>query len=85
MVAPYWTRTDLGRSFTNGPSEVFYHIYSGRNDAELLKNVTSDVLRSKAGASLPKGKTFNATWVLVATWVNLRHFELNPFTEKLVR
>ena len=85
MVAPYWTRTDLGRSFTNGPSEVFYHIYSGRNDAELLKNVTSDVLRSKAGASLPKGKTFNATWVLVVTWVNLRHFELNPITEKLVR
>ncbi|XP_067024678.1 uncharacterized protein [Acropora muricata] len=83
MIAPYWTRTDLGRSFTDGPSEVFYHIYSGRNDAEFLKNVTSDVLRSTASASLPKGKTFHATWVLVVTWMNLRHFELNPITEKL--
>ncbi|XP_074632006.1 uncharacterized protein LOC141890434 isoform X2 [Acropora palmata] len=83
MIAPYWTRTDLGRSFTDGPSEVFYHIYTERNDAEFLKNVTSDVLRSTAGVSLPKGKTFHATWVLVVTWVNLRHFELNPTTEKL--
>ena len=85
MIAPYWTRTDLGRSFTDGPSEVFYHIYTDRNDPEFLKNVTSDVLRSKAGVSLPNGKTFHATWVLVVTWVNLRHFELNPITEKLVR
>ena len=85
IIAPYWARTDLGRSFTSGPSKVFYHIYSGRSDAELLKNVTSDVLRSEAGASLPKGKTFQASWVLVVTWVNLRYFQLNPITEKLVR
>ena len=84
MIAPYWTRTDLGRSFINGPSKVFYHIYTGPNDAEILKNATSDVLQSESGSSLPEGKTFNATWVLVVTWVKLRHLQLNPIAEKLV-
>ncbi|XP_068682562.1 uncharacterized protein [Montipora foliosa] len=83
MIAPYWTRTDLGRSFINGPSKVFYHIYTGPNDAEMLKNATSDVLQSESGSSLPEGKTFNATWVLVVTWVKLRHLQLNPIAEKL--
>ncbi|XP_068728477.1 mucin-like protein isoform X2 [Montipora capricornis] len=83
MIAPYWTRTDLGRSFLNGPSKVFYHIYTGPNYAEILKNATSDVLQSESGSSLPEGKTFNATWVLVVTWVKLRHLELNPIAKKL--
>jgi len=84
MLAVYWTRTDIGRSFKDGTSKVFYHVYSGQGASEVLREATSDVL-SVFNVSLPQGKTFRATWVLIVTWENLRHFDLNPITEKLVR
>ena len=84
MLAPYWTRVDLGRSFTSSISKVYYHIYTGPRSNGTLSKATSDVL-SVFQSKLPEGKTFQASWVCVVTWVNLRHANLNPVTENLVR
>ena len=84
IIAPYWTRVDLGRSFTNSISKVYYHIYTGQGAYEILSKATSDVL-SVYQSKLPEGKTFQASWVCVVTWVNLRPADLNDFTETLVR
>ena len=84
IIAPYWTRVDLGRSFTNSISKVYYHIYTGQGAYETLSKATSDVL-SVYQSKLPEGKTFQASWVCVVTWVNLRPADLNDFTETLVR
>ena len=84
IIAPYWTRVDLGRSFTNSISKVYYHIYTGQGAYETLSKATSDVL-SVYQSKLPEGKTFQASWVCVVTWMNLRPADLNDFTETLVR
>ena len=84
ILAVYWARTDTRRSFTSGPSKVFYHTYRGPGASEILRDATSDVL-SVFNTSLPQNKTFNASWVLVVTWSNLRHRNINPVTENLVR
>ena len=84
MLAVYWTRTDIRRSFSSGLSKVFYQVYSGPSANTTLRQATFDVL-SVFNSSLPQGTTFRATWVCVVTWVNLRHADLNPVTENLVR
>jgi len=81
MLAPYWAPTDL-RSFVDGPSKVFYHVYQG-SDA-MLKKATDDVL-SVFSSELPQGKTFSASWVLVVTWQDIRHQLQNEITKNLVR
>ena len=85
MLAPYWAPTDL-ESFVNGPSKVFYHVYDAKqpNSNATLQNATADVL-SVFGGKLPQGKTFKASWVLVVTWKDIRHKELNSVTKNLVR
>ena len=84
MVAPYWAPTNL-ESFISGPSKVFYHLYyAGQADSiAILENATSDVL-SKFGGKLPQGKTFNASWMLVITWKDIRHKVLHNINKNLV-
>ena len=84
MVAPYWAPTNL-ESFISGPSKVFYQLYyAGQADSiAILENATSDVL-SKFGGKLPQGKTFNASWMLVATWKDIRHKVLHNINKNLV-
>ena len=83
MLAPYWAPTDL-RSFVNGPSKVFYHIYEGPGSNAMLKKATADVL-SVFSSKLPQGKNFSASWVLVVTWQDIRHQLQNDITKNLVR
>ena len=83
MLAPYWAPTDL-RSFVNGPSKVFYHIYEGPGSNAMLKKATADVL-SVSSSNLPQGKNFTASWVLVVTWQDIRHQLQNDITKNLVR
>ncbi|XP_022800806.1 uncharacterized protein LOC111338572 [Stylophora pistillata] len=83
IIAPYWAPTDL-ESFKSGPSKVFYHLYDARQAGSIaiLENATSDVL-GKFSGELPQGKTFNASWVLVVTWKDIRHKVLNDDTKTL--
>ena len=83
MLAPYWAPTDL-RSFVDGPSKVFYHVYQGPGSYAMLQKATADVL-SVFSSTLPAGKTFVASWVLVVTWQDIRHQSQNDITKKLVR
>ena len=83
MLAPYWAPTDL-RSFVNGPSKVFYHIYEGPGSNAMLKKATADVF-SVFSSKLPQGKNFTASWVLVVTWQDIRHQLQNDITKNLVR
>jgi len=83
MLAPYWAPTDL-RSFINGPSKVFYHIYEGPGSNAMLQKATDDVL-SVFSSKLPQGKIFTASWVLVVTWQDIRHQLQNNITKNLVR
>lgn len=83
MLAPYWAPTDL-RSFVDGPSKVFYHVYQGPDSNATLQKATADVL-GVFSSELPQGKTFEASWVLVVTWQDIRHQLQNDVTKNLVR
>ena len=83
MLAPYWSRIDRRVSFTNGPSKVFYHVYSNStlgSNITLMK-ATNDVYRL---LSRPLPTKFEASWVLVVTWEKLRPWELNAASPNLV-
>ena len=84
VLAPYWSNIDLVDSFVNGPSKVFYQIYSdsipGANTT--LSMATADV---KKLLSRPLPTNFSASWVLVVTWEKLRPRELTAASQSLVR
>lgn len=83
MLAPYWSNIDFGNSFVNGPSKVFYHVYSdsvpGSNTT--LSEATEDVMKLLLR---PLPTSFNASWVLVVTWVDLRPREYTEASKNLV-
>ena len=84
MLAPYWSQVDDVTSFSNGPSKVFYHMFSesepGSNTT--LREATADVIKL---ISRPLPTKFNASWVLVVTWVNLRPKGYDADSQNLVR
>ena len=83
MLAPYWSNIDFGSFFVLRPSKVFYHVYDdsipGSNTT--LAEATEDVMKL---LRRPLPTSFNATWVLVVTWENLRPSEYNGI-QNLVR
>ena len=63
---------------------MFYHVYQGPGSHAMLQKATADVL-SVFSSTLPAGKTFVASWVLVVTWQDIRHQSQNDITKNLVR
>ncbi|KAL9953601.1 hypothetical protein ACROYT_G041044 [Oculina patagonica] len=76
MLAPYWSNVDFGSSFVNGPSKVFYHVYSDSMPSSniTLSEATEDVMKL---LKRPLATNFTASWVLVVTWEKLRPREYN--------
>lgn len=86
MLAPYWALTDNYQSFINERiSNVYYHVYTGLDNTptstKVLDQATRDVNKHYQ-QDLPT--SFKASWVLVVTWSNLRHSNLNMYTRNLV-
>jgi len=74
MLAPYWSLTDTYYSFAgHGVSRVYYHKYSDSDPGSfhMLNTATSDVKRLLME---PLPTDFQASWVLVTTWENLRPY-----------
>ena len=79
MVMPFWANSDNDfafrkENFTEGKyfevdplqvSNVYYQLY---NSGQILNNASLDVNNKL-------NKTFEATWVLVVTWVNIYPFD----------
>ena len=86
MLAPYWSNVDCGSSFVTGPSKVFYHVFS---DSEAGSNVTLSTASADVRKLLnrPFANNFNASWVLVITWDELRprEFQYDVSSQNLVR
>ena len=83
MLAPYWSEVDTNLAFRNGPSKVFYHTYttSDPGSRTVLLKATSDVSQL---ITTPLPTKFNASWVLVVTWENLRPKERSAHAPNLV-
>jgi hypothetical protein len=85
MLAPYWALTDPYSFYQPIISAVYYHAYTALDktakSTKVLKQATSDVYR----LYLPTLPTrFKASYVLVVTWHNLRHPDLNNVTRNMV-
>ncbi|XP_022801634.1 protein sidekick-2-like [Stylophora pistillata] len=75
MLAPYWCLMDTDDSFViQGFSKVYYHVYSDSEPRStgMLKMASSDTKRL---LSTPLPTAFEASWVLVVTWKNLRPYQ----------
>lgn len=74
ILAPYWAVISHA-AFGNQPasSKVFYQVYNkysmnSNNDREVFKRANRDVQRYQANPKIP---LFEASWILVVTWVNI--------------
>ncbi|XP_078349239.1 mucin-like protein [Oculina patagonica] len=83
MLAPYWCNIDFGSSFVNGPSKVFYHVYSDSipSSNTTLSKATEDVMKL---FRRPLATNFTASWVLVVTWEKLRPRGYNADSQNLL-
>jgi hypothetical protein len=77
MLAPYWALIDVYDSFTNDISKMYYHEYKEYDDNPstlgILQRAVDDVNKYTKSKPLPTEFT-KATYVLVVTWVKLRHW-----------
>ena len=72
FIAPFWARVEH-RAFNTGNSKVYYHAYEQSNQNT---DQTSNILRLASRhvqdyTNDEKFRNFEATWVLVVTWVNV--------------
>jgi len=85
MLAPYWSLTDTYYSFArHGVSKVYYHEYSDSDPGSLhmMNTATSDVKRL---LMKPLPTEFQASWVMVTTWENLRPYRYPTSMANIVR
>ncbi|XP_031574157.1 mucin-like protein isoform X2 [Actinia tenebrosa] len=84
MLAPYWATTDPYSFYQLRISAVYYQIYTSSQKTvkskEVLNRATSEVNRLYED---PLPEEFQATLVLIVTWHNLRHLNLNSETRSL--
>ncbi|XP_031570637.1 uncharacterized protein LOC116304951 isoform X2 [Actinia tenebrosa] len=84
MLAPYWATTDPYSFYQPKISAVYYQLYtSSQQNAksnQVLNRATSEVNRLYKD---PLPEEFQASLVLVVTWYNLRHLNLNSETRDL--
>lgn len=77
MLAPYWALVDVYDSFGNDVSQMYYHVYREYDGQpltnEILNRATLDVNQHTRNNPLPT-EFIKATYVLVVTWVRLRHW-----------
>ena len=72
FIAPFWARVEHA-AFNTGNSKVYYHAYEQSNQNT---DQTSNILRLASRhvqnyTNDEKFRNFEATWVLVVTWVNV--------------
>ena len=73
IIAPFWAMINENQAFKDGHSKVYYHAYErSRQDTPQTSNILSMASRDvRSYADNDKFSNFNATWVLVVTWVDL--------------
>ena len=83
IIAPFWARTDEYLSFKANHSKVYYHVYKQIGEgtvqsqaSEVLTMASQHVQRYD---NSEKFSNFEATWVLVVTWVNLCPYVYYPY------
>lgn len=73
LIAPFWAVTDQYVAFKEGVSTVYYHVYKqsrqGTVETRSILDMASQHVRTYDGSTT--FASFNATWVLVVTWVDL--------------
>jgi len=76
IIAPFWARTDQYLAFKGGISKVFYHVYekSRQNTFQTDTILTMASQHVQSYDHSGKFASFNATWVLVVTWVGICPF-----------
>ena len=80
IIAPFWATTDQYFAFKAGRSKVSYQVYkqtmqNNVQTTDMLDMASQHVrLYDKSG----KFANFNATWVLVVTWVKLCPYVYYP-------
>lgn len=72
ILAPYWARISH-TAFGNQSSNVFYQVYNkhsmnSNNDRKVFKRANRDVQQYQRNPTIP---LFEASWILVVTWVNI--------------
>lgn len=74
ILAPYWAVISHA-AFGNQPasSKVFYQVYNkypmnSNNDRNIFKRANRDVQQYQTNPTIP---LFEASWILVVTWVNI--------------
>ena len=76
IIAPFWATTDEYVAFKANHSKVYYQVYKQNDEnavnANYILNMASKHVRlyEKSGSF----DNFNATWVIVVTWLNLCPF-----------
>ncbi|KAK3731213.1 hypothetical protein QZH41_017746, partial [Actinostola sp. cb2023] len=77
LLAPYWSLIDSTDAFRNGISKMYYHVYKksdgNPSTASILERARSDVNKHCQQNPLPT-EFLEASWVMVVTWVNIRHW-----------
>ena len=77
LLAPYWSLIDSTDAFRNGISKMYYHVYKksdgNPSTASILERARSDVNKHCQKNPLPT-EFREASWVMVVTWVNIRHW-----------
>ncbi|XP_078368612.1 mucin-like protein [Oculina patagonica] len=76
VMAPFWATTDMNFAFRANHSKVYYQVYkqSTESSAAILSMATKHVQNYTGNFT-----NFNATWVLVVTWVKLCPYVYYPY------
>ena len=72
FIAPFWARVEHA-AFNTGNSKVYYHAYEQSNEnTDQTSNILGLASRHVQNyTNDEKFRNFEATWVLVVTWVNV--------------
>ena len=77
LVAPFWADIDISR---DDGGEIYYQVHSRGN------NSVSDELLHEVSAFISNNQqtVFNGSWMLVATWDQVKAFSGDPFNVSLL-